>query len=126
VAPKSAAPAKRAEPAKEVKAVVDSRKAGKRKGPLPLFLAEVSWRQCTQPSQWAGGKRSSPNHPTAQQPDSPTAIRRRRPQVLVLGAYAGTFLAATKYSAQSGAALKQAGEAARAAYAKLEQALAAK
>lgn len=57
-----AEPVKKAEPAKKVEAT----KPGKRRGPLPLWFAEI----------------------------------------LMLGAYAGLFLAITKYSQQSGAVLK--------------------
>lgn len=59
-------------------AAVDNKKAGKRRGPLPLWFAEV----------------------------------------LVLGAYAGLFLAVTKYS-------KQSGEVLSAVWAKIVQAYAA-
>jgi hypothetical protein len=159
-APK-AAPAKKAEPAKAPPAkAADTKKAGKRKGPLPLFLAEVrarclvQWRpglaqrrrwrcggagagaggcsaaalakcQALPPElpwlpRWGAQRAPLPSHRPPRLPVRPPV----RPQVLVLGSYVGVFLAATKYSEQSAAALKQAGEAAKAAAAKLEEALA--
>lgn len=81
--PAPAAPVKKAEPPKPAAkpAPPAAAKSTKRRGPLPLWLAEL----------------------------------------LVLGAYVGVGLAATKYSAQSGAALKVAGAKVAEAYAALEQ-----